>query len=81
MTGNCKNSDWEKNQSTKPTKEEDSKTSSDLLKILWDTSAGKPTDGQTLLPNYWFTEDFCIGEVLFGTGNKFQMNMSKLTKF
>jgi hypothetical protein len=34
MTGNCKNSDWEKNQSTKPTKEEDLKISSDLLKIL-----------------------------------------------
>jgi len=52
MTGSCKNSDWEKNQSTKATNAEDSKTSSDLLKIHWATSAGKPTDGPTQLPNF-----------------------------
>jgi len=51
-TGSYKNSGWEKNRLTKATKEEVSKTSSDLSKIPWVTSVGKPTDGQIQLPSF-----------------------------
>ena len=81
MTGSYKNSDWERNQLIRATNAEDSKTSSDSSKILWATSAGKPTDGPTQLPNFWSMEDFSTGELLSGIGNKFQTNTKRLTKF
>lgn len=81
MTGNCKNSGWEKRVSIRVTRKEDSKIYLDLLRILSAIQLTKLIDGCSPHQNYSLMVPYSMLHVFSTIGNKFQMTMHKLTMF
>lgn len=80
MTGNCKNSDWERRVSIKETKGDSLKICSDSLKTLLPTLDGRPIVGFFLCLRCLPMLLSFIGQLFLFTGRKFLKSIRNLTK-